>query len=354
MIARAAEGSARDGLSILDQAIAHGGGAVTAEQVRDMLGLADRGRIRRLLEHVLAADAAATLADLDEAHDLGIDPSALLRGLMEELHLATRAKAGASAEALPVEQREAAERLADQLGWGQIHRVWQMLLKGLADVADRARSAGGGDDGAPASHPRCRSSGSRDRAVRLSGDAATAARSRSGAGSRQRSGCAASNRFPSLDRIAGEARQASACRSAPRSGRPGPLRAARTGAEAHATARNAIGRATWRGAQGRDRRGLAGLACPTSRASRHCWIRRKWPRSAFVPKCWPIPMSARRSRRSPTRAGILCFHERRLTHARSRPQQAHENGAKCAGELQKATGEPRNPSKWRALPAAGW
>lgn len=134
MIARAAEGSARDGLSILDQAIAHGGGTVMAEQVRDMLGLADRGRIRRLLEHVLSADAAATLSDLDEAHDLGIDPASLIRGLMEELHLATRTKAGASAEALPAEQREAAERLADQLGWGQIHRVWQMLLKGLADV----------------------------------------------------------------------------------------------------------------------------------------------------------------------------------------------------------------------------
>jgi DNA polymerase-3 subunit gamma/tau len=134
MIARAAEGSARDGLSILDQAIAHGGGNVTAGQVRDMLGLADRGRIRRLLEHVLAADAATTLAHLDEAHDLGIDPSSILRGLMEELHLATRTKAGAAAEALPAEQRDAAERLAEQLGWGQIHRVWQMLLKGLSDV----------------------------------------------------------------------------------------------------------------------------------------------------------------------------------------------------------------------------
>ena len=134
MIARAAEGSARDGLSILDQAIAHGGGTVTAEQVRDMLGLADRGRIRRLLEHVLSANAGATLAALDEAHDLGIDPGSLIRGLMEELHLATRTKAGASAEALPAEQRESAERLAEQLGWGQIHRVWQMLLKGLSDV----------------------------------------------------------------------------------------------------------------------------------------------------------------------------------------------------------------------------
>src|SRR5438309_5540120 len=75
MIARAAEGSARDGLSILDQAIAHGVGAVTAGQVRDMLGLADRGRIRRLLELVLGGDARAALAELDEAHDLGIDRS---------------------------------------------------------------------------------------------------------------------------------------------------------------------------------------------------------------------------------------------------------------------------------------
>ncbi len=134
MIARAAEGSARDGLSILDQAIAHGGGRVTADQVRDMLGLADRGRIRRLLDHVLSGDASATLADLDEAHDLGVDPASLLRGLMEELHLATRAKAGAAADALPAEQRESADRLAAQLSWGQVHRVWQMLLKGLSDV----------------------------------------------------------------------------------------------------------------------------------------------------------------------------------------------------------------------------
>ena len=136
MVARAAEGSARDGLSILDQAIAHGGGKVTAAQVRDMLGLADRGRIRRLLEHVLSGNAAETLSDLDEAHDLGIDPGSILRGMMEELHLATRAKAGAATEGLPAEQREAADRLADQLGWGQIHRIWQMLLKGLADVQE--------------------------------------------------------------------------------------------------------------------------------------------------------------------------------------------------------------------------
>jgi DNA polymerase-3 subunit gamma/tau len=136
MIARAAEGSARDGLSILDQAIAHGAGTVTAEQVRDMLGLADRGRIRRLLQLVLAGDATAALAELDEAHALGIDPTQLLRGLMESLHAATRTKAGASADALQsAEERESADSMAAALGWATIHRLWQMLLKGLQDVA---------------------------------------------------------------------------------------------------------------------------------------------------------------------------------------------------------------------------
>jgi DNA polymerase-3 subunit gamma/tau len=135
MLARAAEGSARDGLSMLDQAIAHGAGAVTAEQVRDMLGLADRGRIRGLLELLLAGDAPAALAELDRTHELGIDPTQLLRGLMETLHAATRVKAGATSGALQsAEERESAETMADKLGWGTLHRLWQLLLKGLQDV----------------------------------------------------------------------------------------------------------------------------------------------------------------------------------------------------------------------------
>ena len=135
MIARAAEGSARDGLSILDQAIAHGAGEVTAGQVRDMLGLADRGRIRRLLDLVLAGDAASALGELDQAHELGMDPTQLLRGLMEALHAATRVKAGATADALQsIEEREGAESLAQALSWGTLHRLWQLLLKGLQDV----------------------------------------------------------------------------------------------------------------------------------------------------------------------------------------------------------------------------
>jgi DNA polymerase-3 subunit gamma/tau len=135
MIARAAEGSARDGLSILDQAIAHGAGEVSAAQVQDMLGLADRGRIRRLLQLVLAGDAPQMLDELDEAHALGIEPAGLLRGLMESLHTATRTKAGGQADALAsAEQREASYDMAERLSWSHIHRLWQLLLKGLTDV----------------------------------------------------------------------------------------------------------------------------------------------------------------------------------------------------------------------------
>ena len=187
MIARAAEGSARDGLSILDQAIAHGGGAVTSEQVRDMLGLADRGRIRRLLDLVLAGDAKAALTELDEAHELGIDPTQLLRGLMEALHAATRVKAGAAADTLQsAEERTSAEEMAAKLSWAALHRLWQLLLKGLQDVeiapepreaaemallrlihaADLpdpasliARMTGGSEVSAPSASPSGRSSG---------------------------------------------------------------------------------------------------------------------------------------------------------------------------------------------------
>ena len=135
VIARAAEGSARDGLSILDQAIAHGEGKVTAAEVRDMLGLADRGRVRRLFAVLLEGDAAATLAQLDEAHALGLDPAALMRGLMETVHAVTRAKAGAPEDLLQsAEEREAAAQSAGKLGWAVLHRLWQLLLKGLQDV----------------------------------------------------------------------------------------------------------------------------------------------------------------------------------------------------------------------------
>jgi DNA polymerase-3 subunit gamma/tau len=135
LIARAAEGSARDGLSILDQAIAHGAGTVSAEQVRAMLGLSDRGANRRLLGLILAGDAQGALAALREQYDLGVEPSAVLRGLLEAVHGITRAKVGGTLDpAQSAEEREAYALWGAKLGHGAVHRLWQLLLKGLAEV----------------------------------------------------------------------------------------------------------------------------------------------------------------------------------------------------------------------------
>ncbi len=145
LIARAAEGSVRDGLSMLDQAIAHTGtegeghGAVTAAQVRDMLGLSDRGAVRRLFQLLLAADALPVLATLKEQHDLGVEPLAILRGLLEACHGVTLAKVGAAPDpAQTAEEREALTELASKLSFALLHRLWQMLLKGHDEVARAA------------------------------------------------------------------------------------------------------------------------------------------------------------------------------------------------------------------------
>jgi DNA polymerase-3 subunit gamma/tau len=135
VIAQAAEGSARDGLSLLDQAIAHADGKVNAADVRDMLGLADRGRVRRLFAALLDGDAGAVLAQIDEAHSLGLDPAAMMRGLMEVVHSVTRAKAGAPADLMQsAEERDAAADWSGTLGWAVLHRLWQLMLRGLQDV----------------------------------------------------------------------------------------------------------------------------------------------------------------------------------------------------------------------------
>jgi DNA polymerase-3 subunit gamma/tau len=142
LIAHAAEGSARDGLSILDQAIAHADTAgdtllVTAAQVRDMLGLSDRGAVRRLLGLILEGDVPALLDALTEQHSLGVDPLALMRGLLEIVHAITLAKAGRGANdpAQSAEEREALADWASQIGFGPLHRLWQLLLKGHDEVA---------------------------------------------------------------------------------------------------------------------------------------------------------------------------------------------------------------------------
>src|SRR3954447_22752498 len=135
LIARAAEGSARDGLSILDQAIAHGAGGVSAEQVRTMLGLSDRGAIRKLLGLLLAGEAQESLAALRNQYDLGVEPSAVLRGLLESVHGITRAKVGGAQDpAQSLEEREAYAEWSSRLSYAAVHRLWQLLLKGLAEV----------------------------------------------------------------------------------------------------------------------------------------------------------------------------------------------------------------------------
>jgi DNA polymerase-3 subunit gamma/tau len=137
LIARAADGSVRDGLSILDQAIAlAGSGPVRADAVREMLGLAERGRIATLLGAVLAADAEQAMAALKAAHAAGVEPIALISGLLDMVHALTRAKlAGSVDPALPEADRAAMEGWAQQLGFAGLHRLWQLLLKGHGEVA---------------------------------------------------------------------------------------------------------------------------------------------------------------------------------------------------------------------------
>ena len=139
LIARAAEGSVRDGLSILDQAIAHadmdGAGTVTGEQVRAMLGLSDRGAIRRLFGLLLNGDAPATLTALRDQHDLGVEPAAIFRGLLETCHGTSLAKVGTLADpAQSAEERADYEQWAAGLSFQLLHRIWQLLLKGHDEI----------------------------------------------------------------------------------------------------------------------------------------------------------------------------------------------------------------------------
>lgn len=142
MIAQAAEGSARDGLSILDQAIAHAGETsvegeplVTADQVREMLGLADRGAMRRLLGTLLEGDGPALLGAVRGQHELGVEPVAILRGLLELVHATTLVKAGGAHDpARSAEEREILADWATALGFAALHRLWQLLLKGHEEV----------------------------------------------------------------------------------------------------------------------------------------------------------------------------------------------------------------------------
>ncbi|WP_428675104.1 DNA polymerase III subunit gamma/tau [Reyranella sp.] len=135
LVARAADGSVRDGLSMLDQAIAHGGGVVDAAQVRDMLGLADRSRVLDLFERTMRGDAAAVVAGLGEMHDAGADPVVILQDLLELTHWVTRLKVAPEAGAGNADsERAQGLAMAGKLSMASLTRAWSMLMKGLQET----------------------------------------------------------------------------------------------------------------------------------------------------------------------------------------------------------------------------
>lgn len=137
LVTRASEGSVRDALSLLDQAIAHGGGAVTSRQMHDMLGLADRARIMDLFEHVMAGRTKEALDEVKDQFDAGADPLIILSDLAEFTHLVTTAKIAdgiPGGQALSELERTRAEAFAAALSVRILSRAWQMLLKGIEDV----------------------------------------------------------------------------------------------------------------------------------------------------------------------------------------------------------------------------
>ncbi|MFO7920710.1 MAG: DNA polymerase III subunit gamma/tau [Nioella sp.] len=138
LITRAAEGSVRDAMSLMDQAMSHGGGETTAEQVRAMLGLADHGRIMDLFEKVMSGDAAGALAELGGQYADGADPMAVLRDLAELTHWLSVINITPEAAEDPTigpEERARGRSLAERLSMRVLARTWQMLLKALEEVA---------------------------------------------------------------------------------------------------------------------------------------------------------------------------------------------------------------------------
>ncbi|MGC1506364.1 MAG: DNA polymerase III subunit gamma/tau [Sulfitobacter sp.] len=138
LITRSAEGSVRDATSLLDQAISHGAGETTADQVRAMLGLADRGRVLDLFDMILRGDAAGALTELSGQYADGADPMAVLRDLAEITHWVSVVKITPEAAEDPTispEERSRGTQMAETLPMRVLTRLWQMLLKALDEVA---------------------------------------------------------------------------------------------------------------------------------------------------------------------------------------------------------------------------
>lgn len=137
LITRAAEGSARDALSLLDQAIAHGSGAINADQVRAMLGLADRGRVLDLFDLVMKGDTEAALNELGSQYADGAEPLAIIRDLAEVTHWISVVKISSESLEDPTispDERERGQHMAANLPMRVLSRMWQMLLKVLEEL----------------------------------------------------------------------------------------------------------------------------------------------------------------------------------------------------------------------------
>ncbi|ULB08828.1 DNA polymerase III subunit gamma/tau [Cereibacter azotoformans] len=138
LITRAAEGSVRDAMSLMDQAIAHGAGETTADEVRAMLGLADRGRVLDLFDLVMKGDAAGALAELSGQYADGADPMAILRDLAEITHWISIIKISPDAAddpTTPPDERTRGLEMAERLPMRVLTRMWQMLLKAIEEVS---------------------------------------------------------------------------------------------------------------------------------------------------------------------------------------------------------------------------
>jgi DNA polymerase III subunit gamma/tau len=138
LITRAAEGSARDATSLLDQSISHGAGETTAEQVRAMLGLADRGRVLDLFDLIMKGDAAGALSELSAQYADGADPMAVLRDLAEITHWISVIKITpetAEDPTTPPDERARGLDMSGRLAMRMLSRMWQMLLKSLEEVS---------------------------------------------------------------------------------------------------------------------------------------------------------------------------------------------------------------------------
>ncbi|MGH1445399.1 MAG: DNA polymerase III subunit gamma/tau [Cognatishimia sp.] len=138
LITRAAEGSARDATSLLDQAISHGAGETTADQVRAMLGLADRGRVLDLFDMILKGDAGGALNELSSQYADGADPMAVLRDLAEITHWVSVVKITPEAADDPTispDEKARGQAMAENLPMRVMTRMWQMLLKAIEEVS---------------------------------------------------------------------------------------------------------------------------------------------------------------------------------------------------------------------------